>query len=250
MQGTIINHKGEAVKAAEISVRKIASVSKTGTLDAKDESADPLDQHMMNEVARVQTDEEGTFTLENLDPNAEYVFEIRLKESIHENLSDNIQTSYIAAPIRSVDTMVSGHDVRLGLSSGKNTVSGSEIRNDSQKNGWNTHEDGRDDREDEDWSDQDDDWSDQDDDWNDQDEDWNDQDDDWKEVWTQKKAQIEPIAGEHLINTAASENDDDYDDSEWFDIQEQEVMEQYAGNMIKPKKDLEDKLITIRKYIW
>ncbi|MDF2654080.1 MAG: hypothetical protein K0R19_554 [Bacillota bacterium] len=239
MQGTIINHKGEAVKAAEISVRKITTESEPRTSDAQDGAAGPLRQQPFDEEIRVQTDEEGTFTLENLDPNAKYVFEIRLKEFIHASQTDSIQNSYIAAPIRPVDTKVTGYDVRLGATEGKNSAFVNEARKDSLKNGWNNSEDGWNDGEEDDWNDQDDAWSDQDDDWKDSGEDG----------WSDRKVEIQPFAEEHT-NTSASDNDDDYDDSEWFDIQEQEVMEQYAGNMIKPKKDLEDKLITIRKYIW
>ncbi|MDF3001953.1 MAG: hypothetical protein K0Q48_2072 [Bacillota bacterium] len=227
MQGTIINHKGEAVKSAEISVRKIASVSETGISNVKDGSEGPLEQHLLDEVVCVQTDEEGNFTLRHLDPDAKYVFEIRLKEFISADQTDNLPNSYIQAPIRAVETKDTAFDVRLGATGGKNSVSGNEARKDPHKNGWN-------DRDEDNWNDQ------EEDDWNDQEEDdWNDSEDGW-----------DNRDRDHPINTVAADNDDDYDDSEWFDIQEQEVMEQYAGNMIVQKKDLEEKLVTIRKYIW
>jgi len=94
-------------------------------------------------------------------------------------------------------------------------------------------------------------------DWEERDEEdgWDDdrdQEDDWDDDRDQKENWDDGRGGDAnaLPNIAAADLDDDYDDSEWFDIQEQEVMEQYAGNMIKPKKELEDKLITIRRYIW
>lgn len=256
MQGTIINHKGEAVKSAEISVHKIESASEKGISDEKDGSEGPFEQHLLDEVVRVQTDEEGNFTLEHLDPDAKYVFEIRLKEFISSDQNDNRSNSFIAAPIPAVDTKDTGFDVRLGATGGKNSVSGNEDRKDLHRNGWNDREDDWNDQEEDDWNNQeDDDWNDSEDGWDNRDrDDWDDQRDEkgriGEEVWTQKRAKIEPLSEEQPINTAVADNDDDYDDSEWFDIQEQEVMEQYAGNMIKQDKNLEEKLVTIRKYIW
>lgn len=232
MQGTIINHKGEAVKSAEISIRKVAPVTEAGVSHAEDGSEDQLQKNKLDEVIRVQTDQDGNFTLNHLDPDAKYIFEIRLKESNSDHQTDNLANAFIEFPIRSVDTKVTGF-----------------WDDDQEADDWNGREKtGWDDQEEDDWNDSEDGWN------NRERDEWDDPRDEKdmrrEEVWSSKHAKVEPLPEEPTVKTAVADNDDDYDDSEWFDIQEQEVMEQYAGNMIKQKENLEDKLITIRKYIW
>lgn len=213
MRGTIIDRNGDPINAAVISIRKTASAGVTIT----------------------QTDEKGNFILQNLDPDDEYILKIQLNQCIYFNDQEGrASTQDLKEDELAREDELANEDEPLAESK-LNEVDRLLAAADPIDEGeWAEDDEPFDENEP-----FDDDEPFNEDEWDNEDESLDENEPTDEETkWLDES-----------VDTYGS--DEGYDDSEWFDLpQEQEVVEKFAGNLIKPKKEFEDKLYTVRKYIW